>query len=526
MGSEPRGHCDSPGLAAPIHPLPPEVSYTSRMFLFAVLACNEAGVQSYNTAPLVAILAPEDGTVVDPGALVEFYGEAEDGQTVAADLQITWLSSLDGVLDTNVPDRNGDMTFATNSLSAGSHVITLSAVDTRGDSAETTVTLQVGDGSNVSGAPAIVIVNPSPGEQVGASQVINLLATVADDVDAPEVLPIEVLDNPDGVVWNGYAAPTGTLDVPFQAHSLGIHTLTVSALDLEGKLGSASVTYEVVQDEVPLVNISSPADGAWGDTIDIVTFRGNVLDDTTPNEQVVTSWTSDLQGLLSAAPPDSNGDTTFASTLFGGTHVITLTATDLEGNVGRDTLVVNVDDPLDRDDDGDGYSENAGDCDDTDDTLSPAEIDICDAVDQDCDGYINDPYWDTYEYNNLSALAYDLGEVDGGILWSGDSLEIAGLTFSDATDEDWFRWQADDELYDNVDIQIVVSGLSASGDFVVELYDDGGGLLNSDSGNGAIGADFTSDVLETGDDAFYVRIYALGWPTGSCSTSYKLKIKS
>lgn len=496
------------------------------MFVLYVLACNEAGVQSYNTPPLVAILAPEDGSAVDPGALVEFLGEARDGQDESAELQITWLSSLDGVLDTSVPDRNGDMQFATNALSAGSHVITLSAVDSKGDSAEATMTLQVGDGANVSGAPAIVIVNPSPGEQVGASQVINLLATVADDVDRPEVLPIEVLDNPDGVIWNGYAAATGTLDVPFSAHSLGIHTLTVSALDLEGKLGTASVTYEVIQDEVPLVNITSPADGAWYDTVDTITFRGTVLDDTTPNEQVSTSWTSDIQGLLSTAPPDSNGDTTFASPLFGGTHVITLTATDLDGNIGRDTLVVNVDDPLARDDDGDGYTEYGGDCDDTDDTLSPGEVDICDAIDQDCDGYINDPYWDTYEYNNSSGLAYDLGEVDGGILWSGDSLEIAGLTFSDATDEDWFRWDADDEIYDNVDVQVVVSGLSAAGDFVVELYDDGGHLLDSDSGNGGIGADFTSDVLDTGDDHFYVRIYALNWPTGSCSTSYKLKIKS
>ncbi len=496
------------------------------MFLLIVLACNEGGVQSYNTAPLVAILSPEDGTAVDPGALVEFLGEAKDGQDVAAELQITWLSSIDGVLDTTVPDRDGDMRFATTSLSAGSHVITLSAVDTKGDSAEASVALQVGDGGNVSGAPAIVIVNPSPGEQVGASQIINLLATVADDVDAPDVLPIEVMDNPDGVIWNGYAAVTGTLDVPFSAHSLGIHTLTVSALDLEGKLGTASVTYEVIQDEVPLVNIEAPADGAWYDTIDTVTFRGNVLDDTTPNEQVVTAWSSDLQGLLSTAPPDSNGDTTFASALMGGTHVITLTATDLEGNIGRDTLVVNIDDPLARDDDGDGYTEYAGDCDDTDDTLSPGEVDICDAIDQDCDGYINDPYWDSYEYNNSLGLAYDLGEVDGGILWSGDSLEIAGLTFSDATDEDWFRWDADDEIWDNVDVQIVVSGLSSSGDFVVELYDEGGHLLDSDSGNGAIGADFTSDTWDDGDDVFYVRISASTWPTNSCSSTYKLKIKS
>jgi hypothetical protein len=496
------------------------------MFVLSLLACTEAGVQAYNTAPVVSILSPEDGASADPGALVEFYGVARDGQDTSEQLQITWLSSLDGVLDTTPPDRNGDMRLALNTLSGGAHVITLSAVDSKGDSAETSITLQVGESTNAAGAPAIVIVNPSEGEQVGASQIVNLLATVTDDVDKPDLLPIEVLDNPDGVIWNGYATPAGTIEVPFQAHSLGIHTLTVSALDLEGKKGTASVSFEVIQDEVPLVNIKAPGDGDWFDTVDTITFRGNVLDDTTPNEQVATSWSSDMQGLLSTAPPDSNGDTTFSTALLGGTHVITLTATDLDGNIGRDTLVVNVDDPLARDDDGDGYSEYDGDCDDTDDTLSPAEVDICDAIDQDCDGWINDPYWDSYEPNNSFATAYDLGDVDGGFLWTGDSLEIAGLTFSDATDEDWFRWDADDELWDNVDVQVVVSGLSASGDYVVDLYDDGGNLLDSDSGSGAIGADFTSDVLETGDDHFYVRIRAISWPSGSCASSYKLKIKS
>ncbi len=503
-----------------------DLRYTFPMFLLLALACSEAGVQSYNTAPVVSIVSPEDGATVGPGTLVEFFGQARDGQDASEKLQITWLSSIDGVLDTSVPDRDGDMIVALNTLSAGTHVISLTAVDRQGESSTANITLQVGESTNEVGAPTIVIVNPSEGEQVGGSQLINLLATVTDDADPPEAMPVEVLDNPDGVIWTGYAAATGTLEVPFSARTLGIHTLTVTAIDLEGKIGSASVNYEVIQDHVPLVNVKSPNDGDWFDTVDTVTFRGNISDDTTPNEQVATVWSSDRQGLLSTALPDSNGDTTFASALMGGTHVITLTATDLDGNAGRDTMVVNIDDPLARDDDGDGYSEYDGDCDDTDDTLSPAEIDICDAIDQDCDGYINDPYWDTYEYNNAMSLAYDMGEVDGGFLWSGDSLEIAGLTFSDATDEDWFRWSADDEIWDNVDVQVVVSGLDASGDYVVELYNEGGGFLGSDSGDGAIGVDFTSDIWDDDDDGFYVRIYALGWPTGSCSTSYKLKIKS
>ena len=496
------------------------------MFVLSLLACTEAGVQSYNTPPAVSIISPADGTTVDPGALVELYGVARDGQTTYKSLQITWESSLDGAFDTTVPDANGDMHLAKNDFSTGLHVITLIATDAVGDSASASIGLQVGNGTNQEGAPTIVLLNPSEGEQVGSSATINLLGTVTDDVDSPAMLPVEVLDDVDGILWTGYPAATGTLEVPFQPHTLGFHALTVIALDSEGKRGSATVNFEVIQDNVPLVNISSPADGAWFDTVDSITFRGNVSDDTTAPEQVVVEWTSDIQGALSTALPDSNGDTTFATPLLGGTHVVTLTATDLDGNIGRDSLVVNIDDPLARDDDGDGYTEYGGDCDDTDDTLSPAEVDICDAIDNDCDGMLNDPYWDTYEPNNTMATAYSLGDVDGGGLWSGSAIELSGLTFSDATDEDWFRWDANDEFWDNVIVTTSATGLNVAGDYVIELYDGGGSLLNSDSGDGAIGADFTSDRSDDGDDDFYVRVYPISWPAASCATSYKLKIAS
>jgi hypothetical protein len=45
---------------------------------------------------------------------------------------------------------------------------------------------------------------------------------------------------------------------------------------------------------------------------------------------------------------------------------------------------------LDVDDDGDGYTENEGDCDDTSSDRSPGESEVCDNVDNDCDNLIDE----------------------------------------------------------------------------------------------------------------------------------------
>ncbi|MEC7242219.1 MAG: putative metal-binding motif-containing protein [Myxococcota bacterium] len=39
-----------------------------------------------------------------------------------------------------------------------------------------------------------------------------------------------------------------------------------------------------------------------------------------------------------------------------------------------------------RDDDGDGFTENQGDCDDTNSSIYPGAVDTCDGLDTDCDG--------------------------------------------------------------------------------------------------------------------------------------------
>lgn len=65
----------------------------------------------------------------------------------------------------------------------------------------------------------------------------------------------------------------------------------------------------------------------------------------------------------------------------------------------------------DIDVDGDGYTESEGDCDESDETIHPAAIELCDHVDNDCNNWIDEPCF------------YHPGDLDEDYDVDGDDLE-------------------------------------------------------------------------------------------------------
>jgi hypothetical protein len=495
--------------------------------LLLLAACQDNKVGVYNTPPTVSVLSPADAATFDPGVLVEFFAVADDAQDDPDALAIAWESSLDGPLGDNPPDGDGNVYLATNTLSAGDHVITVTALDTDAESASASLSLTVGDGGTTptEGAPTVVLLGPTEGQVFNASDAINLIAAVTDGEDAYDTLTCEIVDVPDGSVWTGTPSATGSLSVPLTL-TAGTHALTLNALDSDGHTGTASVSFEVLEDGRPGVQITDPLDGASLDTTDLISFRGVVTDDETAVESLALSWSSDISGVFSTNPADSSGATSFGTALPAGIHTITLSATDETGLVGSDSIVVTVADPLDRDDDGDGYTENGGDCDDADPRANPGATDICDDADNDCSGGVNDGDWDSYERNETLGTAYDCGEVDVSYGWSASALTLSGLTLSDESDEDWFRWDAVDEWWDNVTIAVSVTGLPRGGTYVVELYDGDGNIVDSASGSGSLSVAYAGSEFDTDEDDWTLRVYAASWPSGTCSSTYTVVIRS
>lgn len=95
-------------------------------------------------APNVVITAPDDGTTVTTGSEITFTGEGNDSSTAGDDLAFSWSSDIDGDLAGAI-SGDGQSVLLIGSLSANTHIITLSCVDTDGETGSDSITLTVSD---------------------------------------------------------------------------------------------------------------------------------------------------------------------------------------------------------------------------------------------------------------------------------------------------------------------------------------------------------------------------------------------
>ena len=94
-------------------------------------------------APLVEILTPASGERVNGGEILLFTATATDVEDASGSLVVSWESDLDGVLDEDSPASSGDIEFATDGLTVGTHSITLNVTDLDGNVGTDRLTLFV-----------------------------------------------------------------------------------------------------------------------------------------------------------------------------------------------------------------------------------------------------------------------------------------------------------------------------------------------------------------------------------------------
>jgi len=123
----------------------------------------------------------------------------------------------------------------------------------------------------------------------------------------------------------------------------GNSTVLLEVHDVHGAIGSDAVQLEVIPDETPVVEITSPTEGESFYADEAITFAGVVADAEDDPTDLEIEWTSTLDGGLPLSSiPDTDGAVGGGITLSEGEHTVQLSAQDSLGNLGVDSVSVSV----------------------------------------------------------------------------------------------------------------------------------------------------------------------------------------
>ena len=159
--------CSTNALSAGNHSIRLEVSDDSA-------TCADEIFLTVGEPPAVQIDNPADGSTVNAGETVTFSATVSDDATAENQLQLSWLSSIDGEFST-FPATSSGLAQATAQLTAGQHIITLRATDGDGLLGDASMVLTV---NSLPTAPSVDIA-PDPATTTDA-----LTATAYGSTDA------------------------------------------------------------------------------------------------------------------------------------------------------------------------------------------------------------------------------------------------------------------------------------------------------------------------------------------------------
>ena len=172
--------------------------------------------------------------------------------------------------------------------------------------------------------------------------------TVYDEYDPAPSLDVRwIIDDDEEAAISAEADEDGflVLDLDVDSMDVGEHLTELMVVDSDGEMDIFGMTWFLKGPiSAPDVEILDPEDGAFFEPGEEITFRGEATDEGTEDlSSLVFVWTSSLvadplEGAISA----DGQSVLFTDSLPEGSHTITLTATDLDGEVGEDSIQINI----------------------------------------------------------------------------------------------------------------------------------------------------------------------------------------
>lgn len=259
------------------------------------------------TPPVPIIIQPVSNQTLNYHDTLTFIGHATDIQDGALHgTNLRWYSTLNGFLGF------GD-TLKIASLTYGAHTISLKAVDSNGaDSTVKALNIYID-----AGQPTCVITQPANGANFFFANSITLSGTATDPQNGTLTgNSLKWYSDADGLLGSGNSISVNSL-------SAGNQTITLTATDNDGFIGSTTVSFYVEPPHPPVVSIYYPFNNNHFVNGSTVTLKASAYDyeEGVLNNNRVT-WSSSINGSL------GTGKTIPVSNLSPGTHIISATAID------------------------------------------------------------------------------------------------------------------------------------------------------------------------------------------------------
>lgn len=209
----------------------------------------------------------------------------------------------------------------------------ISACGGGGSDAQVNTEVSQGGQSNpgpvTNNAPSLNITSPSSGASFSDGQEITFSATADDNEDGNISQNVLWSSNLDGSLGTG-AELSSIL-------SVGSHTITATVRDSGGEETTQTITVSVNEaaNTEPQISITAPVGGSQFSEGQSITFTGNADDNEDGELSQNIEWSSNIDGPLGTGA-------SFSTVLSIGSHTVTATITDAEGEEVSETVIISV----------------------------------------------------------------------------------------------------------------------------------------------------------------------------------------